>query len=160
MIAIGTLAEKSGLSVSAIRKYEAEGLLIPFRTPSGHRLFSHEDMDRVKIIRHMIQELGLNIEGIRRLQALLPCWELVRCSEDKRSECPAYKDNSKPCWMVRGGDCSARGNECRSCAVYRFGSQCTEDIKRVVHNRAAPEELSEEVRKALNRLEQPEKGDR
>ena len=37
MISIGTVAEKVNASVSTIRKYEAEGLLVPHRTDSGHR---------------------------------------------------------------------------------------------------------------------------
>jgi len=37
VIAIGTLAEKVGLSVSAIRKYELAGLIISHRAASGHR---------------------------------------------------------------------------------------------------------------------------
>ena len=158
VISIGTLAQKTGLSVSAIRKYETEGLLNAHRTAAGYRLFSHEDVDRVKIIRHMIQDLGLNIEGIRRLQALLPCWELFGCSKETQSRCPAYQDNSKPCWMIQKGVCSSGVNECRNCVVYRLGSQCTEDIKRIVYGRADPDELSEEVRKILDKVNRPRKG--
>ena len=72
VISIGVLAEKVGLSVSTVRKYENEGLIIAHRTDSGHRLFSHEDIGRVRSIHYMIQDLGLNIEGIHRIQALLP----------------------------------------------------------------------------------------
>lgn len=150
VITIGTLAEKSGVSVSAIRKYEAEGLLIPHRTASGHRLFSHEDLERVRIIRRMIQDVGLNMEGIRRLQALLPCWELVQCAPEKRAGCEAYKNTSKPCWMIKGGDCSSKGNECRRCPVYRFGTQCTEEIKSLVHGRSGSDDLSAEARDILD----------
>ena len=61
VMSIGTLAEKVGLSVSAVRKYENECLIIAHRTPSGHRLFSREDVDRIRNIQRMIQDLGLNI---------------------------------------------------------------------------------------------------
>jgi len=131
-MAIGVLAHKVGLSVSAVRKYEREGLLIAYRTDSGHRLFSHEDISRVKNIQHLIQELGLNIEGIRRMQSLLPCWDLLPCSEDARRVCPGQKDASRPCWMIKGLPCAPKGNECRQCVVYRFGSLCTQDIKRLL----------------------------
>ena len=47
VISIGTLAKKVGLSVSAIRKYEEEGLIISHRIESGHRLFSYEDVQRL-----------------------------------------------------------------------------------------------------------------
>jgi len=101
VMAIGVLAHKVGLSVSAVRKYERE-------------------------------ELGLNIEGIRRMQSLLPCWDLLPCSEDARRVCPGQKDASRPCWMIKGLPCAPKGNECRQCVVYRFGSLCTQDIKRLL----------------------------
>ena len=66
VISIGVLAQKVGLSVSAVRKYENEGLVIAHRTDSGRRLFSLEDIKRVRNIQHLIQDLGLNIAGIRR----------------------------------------------------------------------------------------------
>ncbi|MHC4350973.1 MAG: MerR family transcriptional regulator, partial [Planctomycetota bacterium] len=108
--------------------------IIAHRTDSGHRLFSYEDIGRVQNIQHLIQDLGLNTEGIRRMQALLPCWDLLPCSEETRRSCPAYQDTTRPCWTIKGLDCVAQGNECRQCVVYRFGSLCTEDIKRLLHD--------------------------
>ena len=133
VISIGVLADRVGLSVSAVRKYENEGLIIAHRAESGHRLFSHEDISRVRSIQHMIQNLGLNIEGIRRMQALVPCWDLLPCDAQARRSCHAYHDNTGPCWTIRGVNCAPQGNECRRCAVYRFCSMCTPDIKRLLH---------------------------
>jgi DNA-binding transcriptional MerR regulator len=136
LISIGVLAEKVGLSVSAIRKYEVSGLIIPHRTSSGHRMFSYEDISRIRVIQHMIKELGFNAEGIRRLQALLPCWDLLPCDKEVRDECPMFKDKTKPCWMMKDAHCTLQGNECRYCIVYRFGSLCIEDIKELLHNQS------------------------
>ncbi len=132
LIAIGVLAQEVGLSVSAVRKYENEGLIIAHRTPSGHRLFSHEDISRVRNIHDLIQEVGLNTEGIRRIQALIPCWELLPCTGNAPEECPAYQETVRPCWMIRGLDCAPQGNECRQCVIYRFGSLCTQNIKQLM----------------------------
>jgi len=152
VMSIGTLAGKVGLSVSAVRKYENECLIIAHRIPSGHRLFSREDIDRILNIQHMIQNLGLNIEGIRRLQALLPCWELLPCSPQRRENCRAFKDNSRPCWMIKGLDCTpSHGNECRQCVVYRFGSLCTEQIKSLLHDQADFRDTSAAVRELMDR---------
>ncbi|MHC4710150.1 MAG: MerR family transcriptional regulator, partial [Planctomycetota bacterium] len=82
LVSIGALAQQVGLSVSAVRKYENDGLILAHRTDSGHRLFSYEDISRVQNIQHLIQDLGLNTEGIRRMQALLPCWDLLPCSAE------------------------------------------------------------------------------
>lgn len=134
VMSIGTLAEKVGLSVSAVRKYENACLMIAHRTASGHRLFSQEDVQRVRKIHQMVQNLGLNFEGIRRLQALLPCWELLPCNAKQRAVCPAFKDNTRPCWMIKGLNCArAEGADCRECLAYRFGSLRTDDIKSLIH---------------------------
>lgn len=129
VISIGVLAARVGLSVSAVRKYENEGLVIAYRTDVGRRLFCHEDIARIRHIQHLIQDLGLNIEGIRRMQALVPCWELLACSPATRVRCPAYRERSRPCWAIKGLDCACQGNACRQCVVYRYGSLCTDEIK-------------------------------
>jgi len=154
LIPIGVLAERVGLSVSAIRKYENESLIIAHRTDSGHRLFSHEDIGRVRNIQHMIQELGLNVAGIRRMQALLPCWDLLPCREKTHRNCPAYKDNTRPCWMIKGLDCAPQGNECRQCAVYRFGSLCTQDIKRLLHDQNDVQDAGAAIQELMQRKRQ------
>jgi MerR family transcriptional regulator/heat shock protein HspR len=151
LISIGVLAQKVGLSVSAVRKYENEGLIIAHRTGSRHRLFSHEDISRVRNIQHMIQDLGLNIEGIHRIQALLPCWDLLPCSVETRKDCRAYKDTTRPCWMIKGCECATQGNECRRCAVYRFGSLCAEEIKRLVYDQAGCRDSSAAIRELMDR---------
>ncbi len=149
VISIGTLADKVGLSVSAVRKYESQGLLIPHRGPSGRRLFSQEDVDRVRYIQHLIRGLGLNIEGIRRMQALLPCWSIFPCEKKTRNGCEAYKVNSQPCWTVKGKSCAPQGNECRKCVVYRFGTLCTEHIKRLVYDQITLNDSSMAIRELM-----------
>jgi len=160
VMSIGTLAEKVGLSESAIRKYENASLIIADRTPSGHRRFAHEDIDRVRNIQRMIQVLGISIEGIRRLQALLPCWDLLPCSKEKREKCQAYADNTRPCWMIKGLDClPSHGNECRECLVYRFGSLCTEEIKSLVYDQARFKDGSAAIKHLMERRRQCRKED-
>ena|GEM_PF-125947 len=152
VMSIGTIAEKVGLSDSAIRKYENASLIIAHRTSSGHRRFSHSDIDRIRNIQRMIQDLGVSIEGIRRLQALLPCWGLLPCNRQKREQCPAFQDNTRPCWMIKGLDCTpSHGNECRQCVVYRFGSLCTEEIKRLVYDQPHSENAGVAIRELLDR---------
>lgn len=160
LISIGVLAQKVGLSVSAVRKYENEGLIIAHRTPSGHRLFSHEDITRVRNIQHLIQDLRLNIEGIHRMQALLPCWELLPCPPEVSHACPAYKDSARPCWMIKGLDCAPQGNECRQCAVYRLGSLCTEDIKKLLHDQNQVQDAGAAIKELMQRKKYSTEGER
>ena len=151
IISIGTVADKLDTSVSSIRKYEAEGFIIPYKSDSGHRLFSLEDIERIRTIQHLIKDYGLNLEGIRRLQALLPCWIILPCSKKQSKKCPALKDYSKPCWMINGLDCVTQGNECRICHVYRFGSLYVENIKEIVFNGRNGKDISTEIKNFLNK---------
>jgi MerR family transcriptional regulator/heat shock protein HspR len=50
-----------------LRIYEDEGLVCPKRTPTNIRLYSEEDIRRVLWIRHLTQNLGVNLAGVRIL---------------------------------------------------------------------------------------------
>jgi MerR family transcriptional regulator/heat shock protein HspR len=132
-ITISAAARISGLSESALRKYEAAGLIIFDRTPGNMRLLCVEDLERIRLIQCLIRERGLNLEGIRRLWALLPCWEFKQCSEESRNSCPAIRESDRPCWVLRGEEKGCQEWSCRSCEVYRFGAYCTEDLKDLLH---------------------------
>lgn len=63
---IGVAARHAGVSTSALRQWEHQGLLTPFRSPSGYRLYSDADLARLRRIRRMRAE-HLQARGIRRL---------------------------------------------------------------------------------------------
>ena len=50
-----------------LRIYEGEGLVCPARTPTNIRLYSDRDLRRVLWIRHLTQNLGVNLAGVRIL---------------------------------------------------------------------------------------------
>ena len=50
-----------------LRIYEDEGLLCPARTPTNIRLYSENDIRRILWIRHLTQNLGVNLAGVRVL---------------------------------------------------------------------------------------------
>lgn len=122
---IGEVARNLNIAVETIRMYERSGLLIPEKTKTGQRLFNEMDVHWVNCIRRLIKEQRLNIEGIRRLLSLMPCWELKPCTEEDRKECPAYLSSIKPCWMIKTelhGNCQE--DICRECTVYQNAIQC------------------------------------
>ena len=47
-----------------LRKYERVGLVIPFRTIGMLRLYSTEDIVRLRLIKHMVDNLGMNLAGV------------------------------------------------------------------------------------------------
>lgn len=63
-LSIGEVAERTGLSVSAIRFYEAEGLVFPARNAGGQRRFLRSDIRRLSFVL-IAQQLGFSIEQIR-----------------------------------------------------------------------------------------------
>ena len=50
-----------------LRMYEARGLIEPKRSPKGTRLYSQEDVERLRRIQEMTAELGLNLAGVERV---------------------------------------------------------------------------------------------
>jgi MerR family redox-sensitive transcriptional activator SoxR len=71
LIPIGELAARSGVATSAIRFYEAEGLLRAERTPGNHRVYPRHTLRRVAFIR-TAQQVGLTLEEIAEALATLP----------------------------------------------------------------------------------------
>jgi DNA-binding transcriptional MerR regulator len=66
---IGELSRLSGLSASAIRFYEEQGLLAPIsRTAAGYREYAENAVDRLQLIRTS-KQLGFSLEIIRSLLA-------------------------------------------------------------------------------------------
>jgi MerR family redox-sensitive transcriptional activator SoxR len=71
LIPIGTLARRTGLAVSAIRFYEAKGLLTSLRTAGNQRRFLRSDIRRLSFIL-IAQRLGLGLAEIEQALATLP----------------------------------------------------------------------------------------
>jgi MerR family transcriptional regulator/heat shock protein HspR len=48
-----------------LRKYEREGLIAPSRTTGNLRLYSDEDLDRLRQVKYLVGERGLNLAGVQ-----------------------------------------------------------------------------------------------
>lgn len=70
-LTIGQVAERTGLATSAIRYYENEGLVFPFRNSSGQRRFAGADIRRLSFVM-LSQKLGFSIGEIRNAMSSLP----------------------------------------------------------------------------------------
>lgn len=70
-LSIGALAKRTGLAVSAIRYYEAQGLIAPWRNPGGQRRYQRADLRRLSFIM-IAQQLGLSLPEIREVMLKLP----------------------------------------------------------------------------------------
>jgi MerR family redox-sensitive transcriptional activator SoxR len=70
-LSIGEVADRTGVSVSALRFYEAEGMVAPGRSEGGQRRFTRDALRRVGFIR-IAQQVGLTLDEIRAALATLP----------------------------------------------------------------------------------------
>ncbi len=122
---IGKASQLVGVSVQMLRLYEDEGLIIPFKKKSLHRLYSSEDIERLKCIRDMIHNEKISIIGIKRMMALIPCWAIKKCPVIIREGCEAFKDHTKPCWLNKIDNELCNSNECRGCLVYKSIKSCS-----------------------------------
>ena len=64
---ISIAASLAGCHPRTLRIYEEEGLLEPVRTQTNIRLYSDEDLQRVRVIRYLTQVRGVNLAGVRLL---------------------------------------------------------------------------------------------
>ncbi|MGY1787004.1 redox-sensitive transcriptional activator SoxR [Geodermatophilus sp. SYSU D00698] len=71
LLAIGEVAARSGLAPSALRYYEAEGLIAASRTPGGARRYPRSVLRRLAFVR-AAQNVGLSLPEIRGALATLP----------------------------------------------------------------------------------------
>lgn len=128
---IGEAADVLGVSVPTLRLYEREGLILPIRKSSRHRLFTETDLDRVRSLRQMINHKKISIAGIRSLLSMIPCWKMMDCPEETRSHCPAFQSTDNPCWMVENKPSKCSRANCRSCTVYIQSADCNA-VKQIV----------------------------
>jgi MerR family transcriptional regulator, heat shock protein HspR len=64
---ISVAAELAGMHPQTLRIYEARGLITPIRSPKNTRLYSQEDVDRLRRIQELTTELGMNLAGVERV---------------------------------------------------------------------------------------------
>lgn len=64
---ISVAASLAGCHPRTLRIYEEEGLVDPVRTQTNIRLYSDDDLERVRVIRYLTQRRGVNLAGVKLL---------------------------------------------------------------------------------------------
>ncbi|MEA2496510.1 MAG: MerR family transcriptional regulator, heat shock protein HspR [Thermoleophilaceae bacterium] len=64
---ISVAAELAGMHPQTLRIYEARGLITPKRSAGKTRLYSQEDVDRLRRIQELTSELGMNLAGVEKV---------------------------------------------------------------------------------------------
>src|SRR3954453_7245839 len=64
---ISVAAELAGMHPQTIRIYESRGLIAPKRSPKNTRLYSQQDVERLRRIQELTSELGMNLAGVEKV---------------------------------------------------------------------------------------------
>ena len=67
---ISVAADLVGVHPQTLRIYENKGLIRPKRTAGNTRLYSEADLDRLRLIQRLTNELGLNLAGVEQVLRL------------------------------------------------------------------------------------------
>ena len=123
---IGTIAEVIGEHPETLRVWERNGLVCPIRV-SNQRRYSNNDLKKLKFIKTLIHEKGLNLAGVKQVVDMYPCWYMKNCKGGAKSDASIPVNRTKPCWKIEEGFCFKPGDKaevCGSCRIYNHCKGC------------------------------------
>jgi MerR family transcriptional regulator/heat shock protein HspR len=92
---ISVAARMLGMHPQTLRKYERLGLVQPTRTIGSMRLYSHEELERLKIIKRLVDDGGINLAGVQRLLSIAEVVQRIRPLMSSRDEALSPKDSRR-----------------------------------------------------------------
>jgi MerR family transcriptional regulator, heat shock protein HspR len=75
---ISMAAEMLGMHPQTLRKYERLGLVRPTRTVGSMRVYSNDELERLRLIKHLVDEGGVNLAGVQRLLSIAEAVQRIR----------------------------------------------------------------------------------
>src|SRR5437016_2503327 len=75
---ISMAARLLGMHPQTLRKYERLGLVQPSRTIGSMRLYSREELERLKLIKRLVDDGGINLAGVQRLLSIAEVVQRIR----------------------------------------------------------------------------------
>jgi MerR family transcriptional regulator, heat shock protein HspR len=75
---ISMAARMLGMHPQTLRKYERLGLVQPTRTIGSMRLYSREELERLKLIKRLVDDAGINLAGVQRLLSIAEVVQRLR----------------------------------------------------------------------------------
>ena len=75
---ISIAARMLGMHPQTLRKYERLGLVRPTRTIGSMRLYSREELERLKLIKRLVEDGGINLAGVQRLLSIAEVVQRLR----------------------------------------------------------------------------------
>ena len=80
---ISVAADIVGMHPQTLRIYESKGLIRPKRTAGNTRLYSEADIERLRLIQQLTNDLGLNLAGVEQVMQLQDEVERMRRTLDR-----------------------------------------------------------------------------
>jgi MerR family transcriptional regulator/heat shock protein HspR len=75
---ISVAARMLGMHPQTLRKYERLGFVRPSRTIGSMRLYSRDELERLKVIKRLVDDAGINLAGIQRLLSIADVVQRIR----------------------------------------------------------------------------------
>jgi MerR family transcriptional regulator/heat shock protein HspR len=75
---ISVAARMLGMHPQTLRKYERLGLVQPTRTIGSMRLYSRDELERLKVIKRLVDDAGINLAGVQRLLSIADVVQRMR----------------------------------------------------------------------------------
>jgi MerR family transcriptional regulator/heat shock protein HspR len=75
---ISVAARKLGMHPQTLRKYERLGLVQPSRTIGSMRLYTRDELERLKLIKRLVEDGGINLAGVQRLLSIAQVVQRIR----------------------------------------------------------------------------------
>ena len=75
---ISVAARMLGMHPQTLRKYERLGLVQPTRTIGSMRLYSREELERLRLIKRLVDGAGINLAGVQRLLSIAEVVQRIR----------------------------------------------------------------------------------
>lgn len=94
---ISVAARMVGMHAQSLRNYERVGLIRPSRSRGRVRYYSQSDIERLRNIQRMMQDLGVNLAGVEVIMNMRETMaRMEREMERLREELQAYRDRTLP----------------------------------------------------------------
>lgn len=123
---IGTVAELMGVHPETLRVWEKNCLVMPAREKTQRR-YSNSDILRIKFIKCLLYEKGLNVAGAKQVVSMYSCWYRRTCNGGLKRDASDHINESKPCWKAEERYCFAPSDKaemCSSCSVFNKCAEC------------------------------------
>jgi MerR family transcriptional regulator, heat shock protein HspR len=75
---ISMAARLLGMHPQTLRKYERLGLVQPTRTIGSMRVYSRDELERLKLIKRLVEDGGINLAGVQRLLSIAEIVQRIR----------------------------------------------------------------------------------